>query len=295
MSTLPNATNLAPGTTYFASGGGGGGGGIASGVLTRPLTNPTNAILSDTIASSENPYNGNNIIGIFNSVDGTLGPLQVGGDLEVQEGGNSASSVLCRTFYSAAGVVFAAKASGSSFPYVSVNQTSNAGELFSGVALANISSINGGALLNVSSINGSVYPPPTPAPSGLSTFTYNGGGNGTATLDPNAATEVANQTFTGLPVSQAFLFQGDIGINTFTGSNVTGYIQFGFRWENGGTTIFSDPTYYNTDLPFVSSIRICGVVTNPVTNNQLTLLGSNTSGAGVLCTARIGDFSMTQL
>jgi hypothetical protein len=121
MSIYFNQTNIAPGTPV-----------INSTFPQNPLVasvkflpSTTNPDDSDTIASGFNPYNAYNQVAVFNSVTGNLGPLQVGGALEVQEGGNGPSSVLSRTLYEALGFSFIQPGTGTTVPLMMVNRATN--------------------------------------------------------------------------------------------------------------------------------------------------------------------------
>ena len=139
MSVYFNQTNISPGTPFS---GGGGGGGVATSLQIIPLI-PANPTLSDSIIASFTPYSQDNILGVYNSITNNLAPLQIGGALEVQDGGNQTSTALWRTQYGAQSIVFEAQDSGTSFPYLAINRAASGGESFSGVALTNISTING--------------------------------------------------------------------------------------------------------------------------------------------------------
>lgn len=120
MSALFNQTNIAPGTA-FATGGGGGG-----------LNNPVPEIVfqpstqygpdSTTLASGFQPFNGSPMVAVFNT-GGNLGPLQVGGQLQVQQAGNSPSTALYRVLYTADGVTWVQANTGSSFNWMALNNS----------------------------------------------------------------------------------------------------------------------------------------------------------------------------
>ena len=137
MSVNPQQSWITPKNSLFGTGGS-----VANSLYTIPAQ-PGFSTISDQITGGFDPYNANNIVAVFQRDSGNLAALQLGEYLEVQEGGNGVSSALWRTQYYSDGIAFKAQGSGTTFPYVAVNRTVNGGESFTGVALTNISTING--------------------------------------------------------------------------------------------------------------------------------------------------------
>lgn len=137
MSILFNQTNIAPGSAFAT---GGGGGGIAASLISPPLI-VANPVLSDEIRGSFDPYSAENILCVSQSSSGNLAPLQIGGFVEVQPAGTQPTTALWRTLYQSDGTTFVAQDSGTSYILTQINRAGP--QSFSGVALTNVSTING--------------------------------------------------------------------------------------------------------------------------------------------------------
>lgn len=160
MSALFNQTNIAPGTP-FATGGGGSSNPVVNSLTVTP--NQTGyQVLSDTIAGGFNPNPpGWNQVGIYNSSNGQLGPLQAGYYLEAQEGGNGPSDALWRTRYSSSNITFSGVApspggtpSTLTFLNVDINKPSVS---FHGISTLNAGPYNANLIALMSSLQ-SAYP-----------------------------------------------------------------------------------------------------------------------------------------
>jgi hypothetical protein len=135
MSVNPNSTNASRTTSYFLTKDSNNNLEIGSLQLTPATQDATD---SDSIYSGFNPYNGYNCVAVFNSANGNLGPLQAGGNISVQQAGNSPSSALYRMFYTSDGITWEQANTGTAFPMVTINPTNQTQNLL------NLSTINAG-------------------------------------------------------------------------------------------------------------------------------------------------------
>jgi hypothetical protein len=135
MSLLANAVYANPTTPCWEPDTTGGGLNPTFDTVTFDATAP---ILSERVALGENVFSGASQVAIFNANANTLGPLQVGGVLEVQGGSSLPSNTLPRMLYGSTGVTFQQATTGTSFPIVAKNP-----DPATDFALTNIKTING--------------------------------------------------------------------------------------------------------------------------------------------------------
>lgn len=138
MSLLPNAVYANPTTPCWEPDTTGGGLNPTFDTVTFDATAP---ILSERVAMGENVYSGASQVAIFNANANTLGPLQVGGVLEVQSGTSLPSATLGRMLYASESITFQQANTGTSFPVVAKNA-----DPATDFALTNIKTLNGSAV-----------------------------------------------------------------------------------------------------------------------------------------------------
>ena len=135
MAVNPNFTNANRTTSYFTVKDSNNNLEVGSLQLTPATQDATD---SDSIYSGFNPYNGYNCVAVFNSANGNLGPLQAGGNISVQQAGNSPSSALYRMYYTPDGITWEQANTGTDFPMMTINPTNQTQNLL------NLSTINAG-------------------------------------------------------------------------------------------------------------------------------------------------------
>jgi hypothetical protein len=258
MSTLPNATNSAPGTTYST---GGGSGNFPDGI----------DIAGQNIVKGSY-FNDSNVL-VVQDDNGAIRPLNAN---PLLAGSYSAGYSVMQPN----SISFVQPATGTTTTFATYDQATT-----TNIALSNISSINGapvgGGGGGLTTVN-------------VGTSNVKGGG---VNVDPNSTTVIGSDSISALPTGSNILVQATIGIGSgVSGSNVTGNIQYGVGFSNA-LSLFSAPIYIDTNgtFPFVSSIQISGILANADATNTLLLIGSNAASNGLLFTAELVSLSMTAL
>ena len=150
MAVNPNFTNANRKTSYFTVKDSNNNLEVGSLQLTPATQDATD---SDSIYSGFNPYNGYNCVAVFNSANGNLGPLQAGGNISVQQAGNSPSSALYRMYYTPDGITWEQANTGTDFPMMTINPTTQQQSLVN-VSSINVSTFTANNLALMSSLKG---------------------------------------------------------------------------------------------------------------------------------------------
>ena len=108
---------------------------------------------SDSIASGFNPFPGEPCVAVFQSSTGNLGPLQVGGNISVQQGGNGPSTALYRMYYASDNVTFATANTNLQIPMIQINPALNEQSLLN-VSSITVSTFTANNLALMSSLKG---------------------------------------------------------------------------------------------------------------------------------------------
>ena len=119
MSVNFNQTNINE-TTAFASGGGSITGSNILVASVQVLPAQTSPILSEAIQGGFVAYGGNNQLSVVRKSDSTLGPLQIGGTLEVQQEGAALASFY-RMLYTAEAINWQQATTGTVYPFMTLN------------------------------------------------------------------------------------------------------------------------------------------------------------------------------